>query len=405
MHNNHAAKMKSLAAVNELVDRCKRIGDPHFYFDELFFKESVENGIGLYTNKRIEQVGTAIISVPFRHCISVDAVVGYSKLNALFMDNPGYLAYPDEVLSIGLIYSFLQNEVAKKDVVIGAEVDELDEETCPWSYHVRTLPRQFNTTLFWSEEELDELKGCTVFHLTRLMKQQIQSDFESLYRPLIAAYPELFASMTIDHYLWAISIVYSRSADIIRAGKSVRCIAPILDMANHNPFLSTQPVDSLFYNPELDALQLLTSSVLEPQDECTAFYGPYPNSKLLYTYGFVVYDNPHKAIDVWTKVTPGVYRSAEKQRVLSAHPLTAVQTYDFAGTIREGYVSPALLATIRIIQADEVDMDYLDRAFVGQMISVRNEKATYVALRNLLLARMNPSAAEVRRRLNYRGVD
>lgn len=106
--------------------------------------------------------------------------------------------------------------------------------------------------------------------------------------------------------------------------------------------------------------------------------------------------NPYKAIDLWTKLVPSNFQYAAKQALLQSHPLTKTQTYDFKGTIRENYISPALLATIRVIQAnDEAEMMNISKAFNGEMISVRNETASYVSLRNLLIARMKPDAAEV----------
>eukprot|EP01036_Dinobryon_divergens_P037028 gene37028-48340_t len=311
-------------------------------------------------------------------------IINVVSVKRVFEDTPGYLSYPDEVLSIGLIFALLRLNEPNPSI------------HCPYIQHVRALPKLFNTTLFWSEDELNELKGCNVFHLTNLLKKQLTADFESLYQPLISSYPDIFSGLSIENYFWALSVVYSRSAEIIRFGQTVRCIAPLLDMANHNPSLISSQSDALFYDPDSDSLQLkAVSGELQADDECFAFYGRYSNAKLLHTYGFVVHDNPFRAIDLWTKVTPAIYMAEYKQQLLQSHPLTAVQTYDFNGTIRDGYVSPALLATIRVIQANEEEMPDIQKAFVGEIVSVRNEKASYVSLKNLMIARMNPSQAEL----------
>jgi hypothetical protein len=105
--------------------------------------------------------------------------------------------------------------------------------------------------------------------------------------------------------------------------------------------------------------------------------------------------NPHRAIDLWTRVTPQVYRAQEKQKILQSHPLTCNQTYDFEGTLRDNFISPALLATIRVIQAnDDTEMANIDFAFQGKMISVRNELASYASLKELILARLKVETAE-----------
>ena len=110
---------------------------------------------------------------------------------------------------------------------------------------------------------------------------------------------------------------------------------------------------------------------------------------------FVIQSNPHKAIDLWTRVTATLGHAKEKQDILNSHELTRETTYDFAGTLRSGYISPALLATIRIVQADEPELECSEAAFRGEMLSVRNEKASYVSLRNLLLNGMRVETAKV----------
>lgn len=84
-------------------------------------------------------------------------------------------------------------------------------------------------------------------------------------------------------------------------------------------------------------------------------------------------------------------------QILQNHDLTKNQTYDFAGTIRDKYISPALLATIRVIQAtsEELQGEHVQRAFEGKMLSVRNEEAAYRSLAALLTARMRVETAEV----------
>lgn len=180
-----------------------------------------------------------------------------------------------------------------------------------------------------------------------------------------------------------------------KAGTYVRCIPPILDMANHFPVIGKCADDTLLYDDVLNQIKLVSVTDKNPNEECFAIYGNYPNAKLLYSYGFILPNNPHKAIDVWTRVSPQTLHAQAKQQILTSHPLTKEQTYDFDGTIRENYISAALLVTIRVIQANEEELPYVEKAYQGEMISPRNEAASYVALRNLLVAKMKVEQAEV----------
>lgn len=58
-------------------------------------------------------------------------------------------------------------------------------------------------------------------------------------------------------------------------------------------------------------------------------------------------------------------------------------------------MSPALLATIRVIQCADDEIPQVENAFYGRMISVRNEMASYESLLKLIIARMDVTKAQV----------
>lgn len=295
----------------------------------------------------------------------------------IFDDNPGLLDYPDEVLAIGLLHA-------------------QQEPSSAWYMHVDTMPAVFNTPLYWDDADLDHLKGSIVYHLVNMMKKRILSDWDNLIEPLARNYPELIGKASHSSYTWALSAIYSRAVEIIRHGATARCMPPLVDMANHNPHEASDDIPSLYYSAGDDSICLVASRERGVGDEVFVIYGHYPNSKLMYSYGFVVDDNPYRAIDLWPRVPATCYRAAEKESMLRSHPLTAEQTYDFRGTVRSGgYISPALLATVRIIAADESDMLEVNKALDGEMISARNELAALRSLHGLLVARMQPAQSEV----------
>lgn len=312
-----------------------------------------------------------------------------SRLKDIFITNPGLISYPDEVLALGLMYASSSLSSLNKD----QSNDKMDYLL---RTHVKSIPDTFNTTIFWSEEELNELRGCNVFHLTKLIKNQIDSDWETLHKPLSEEYPELLGHITKKLYTWSLSVIYSRAVGIYRGGKYVRCIPPVLDMANHNPSDSSiEAADTFTYDEVNDTVNLVNVLETKPSEECFAVYGKYPNAKLAFTYGFIIVGNPHRAIDLWTRISPTSFEANKKNEILQSHKLTQNQTYDFNGTIRDNYISASLLATIRITQIDNEDeLNNAENAFNGCMISIRNENATYSSLRSLLLSKMNVEFAE-----------
>ena len=76
-------------------------------------------------------------------------------------------------------------------------------------------------------------------------------------------------------------------------------------------------------------------------------------------------------------MTPSIFTyptlTEVKQNILQQHELTRDQPYDFNGTLKSVNdavsISPALLATIRVIQAcDASELDLVENAFRGEMI-------------------------------------
>ena len=175
----------------------------------------------------------------------------------------------------------------------------------------------------------------------------------------------------------------------------MRVIAPLLDMANHNPFVASQTANTFAYVEEEDAIKFVSAVDVEVGEECFAVYGEYPNSKLALNYGFVIYKNPQQRIDLWTKLLPNTGNYQEKRLLIEACELTKNQTYDFEGTLINGEISKRLLATIRIIQMTHEELSSYESAIsveMGNMVSVRNERATYASLRELLASRLGDTS-------------
>ena len=343
------------------------------------------NDYGLYANESLPDDKRVLISIPYHMCISLDTIVS-SEMSVIFNDEHfgGIVQYPDEVMALGLMAALSPST------------------NLPWALHVMTMPHEFKqSTLFWEEHELEELAPCSTYHLTKLMQSQIQIDWDTIHAPIKEAYPQFLSTATVDTYKWALSMIYSRAVGFHRQrGRTeeyVRCIPPLLDMANHFP-TSTQydASDTFRFDASTSSLQLLSISRKETGQEVFAIYGTYPNSKLAFSYGFVIYNNPYQAIDLWAKITPQVLMGEQKQAILQSNKLTSNQTYDFEGTIRPNYISPALLSTVRIIQCNdaEIKSGNYKNTFEGVMISFRNERATYNALKQLITARMKSEKTE-----------
>ena len=73
-------------------------------------------GYGIFASKALA-ADTAVVSIPLSQCITVDRIVQYPPFAEVFQACPGLLEYPDEVLSLGLMYGMLEAKRSRQ---------------CPW---------------------------------------------------------------------------------------------------------------------------------------------------------------------------------------------------------------------------------------------------------------------------------
>ena len=70
----------------------------------------------------------------------------------------------------------------------------LQKETSTWFPYFKVLPLTFNTLMFWSPAELEELRGSAV--VNKIGKQDAEEAWKASILPLMSKYPSLFP---IDH--------------------------------------------------------------------------------------------------------------------------------------------------------------------------------------------------------------
>lgn len=132
-------------------------------FNKLELKYSETEGYSFFATEKLSP-GEVAVSVPYSLCLSVDSILK-GPLSVVLDVCPDILAYPDEVLAMALMCKAYPKESTQ-------------------ALHIASLPKTFNTPLFWSDKELEGLKGSMVWNLTGMMKKQIASDWESIHAPL-----------------------------------------------------------------------------------------------------------------------------------------------------------------------------------------------------------------------------
>ncbi|CAG8681342.1 12167_t:CDS:2, partial [Acaulospora morrowiae] len=178
--------------------------------------------------------------------------------------------------------------------------------------HTELLPKNYTTSVFFDDEEIEICSGSSLYLLTQQLKQQIQSDYLQLLNNLFSKHLDLFPlnKFTKNDYMWALCTIWSRAMDFQLPDKQFRCIAPFADMFNHS--LNVQLCH--IYDPQSGNLQVLAGKDYSSGEQVFINYGAVPNNRLLRLYGFVLPDNPHDSYDL----------------VLTTHPLAPLYTQKVA---------------------------------------------------------------------------
>jgi hypothetical protein len=292
------------------------------------------------------QPGDVLMRVPYAMMFSLDAVVATSRAAAAVRDLRPHLPQ-DELLAIALV----------------AERRAGPESF--WAPWIRTLPRSYGSTIFWSEVERQDLDGSTLHALTSMMLRQIDADFENVIAPVFQEYAEDLAAVPPtpapgaageaaaappttagaaaataslkDDYKWALGTIYSRSFDVHRRGASVRFLQPYMDMTNHCPRRGHPLSATHSFDDARDELVCTARSAVPAGSEFFFSYGSYGNAKLLYSYGFTLgSSHPVAAVDFWLRMVPPAGDPLHSKRVQALAALGCGgpdQAYKFDGTI------------------------------------------------------------------------
>ncbi|GMF10119.1 unnamed protein product [Phytophthora lilii] len=327
--------MSSPAAVTQLLEWLESHGAADSLLDIRYLGKL--EGHGVFAKQTLKS-GQVTLQVPFKVTMNTESAAQSDLAPVL----EKYPQIPDdEVLALHLMH-----ERSKGDESFFAPF-------------IASLPTSFDLPIFWSEAELNELKGTNVLLLTNLMKQHLDRDFENIHQAVAEDFPEIFASLPtlkVEDYMWAMSVIWSRAFGISKGEKYLRVLCPAMDMFNHDVSLRNPLDDFVSFDEEKQMMTHHVPSEVVAGSPLHISYGQYSNAKLLYSYGFVSGENHRRAVDFWMKIPPSDPYLKLKQTVLDSNKLTGEQTYDFRGTLFKDNVDERLLATLRVILMNEQEI-------------------------------------------------
>jgi histone-lysine N-methyltransferase SETD3 len=152
-----------------------------------------------------------------------------------------------------------------------------------YKYYFDLLPNDYsNFPIFYTEKELDYLKGSPFLNLITNKKMDMRMDYNKLCEKI-----EGFKNFTFEKFCQARVIVSSRVFGISINKAKTDALVPFADLLNHRRPRQTQ----WFYDDNKNAFIVQAIEEINPGQEIFDSYGKKTNSRFLLNYGFALENN------------------------------------------------------------------------------------------------------------------
>ncbi|KAL6069106.1 SET domain-containing protein 4, variant 3 [Balamuthia mandrillaris] len=184
-----------------------------------------------------------------------------------------------------------------------------------WHPFIQQLPTSFTTSLYFTNEELQEcqsdkfveevnrhktelarmhedLQAFLQTHKTFFERQEQTANSSS---PSPSSYSSSFCTngISLEDIYWAVSVVNTRACYMDVDTNDTNTLVPFADFLNHNN--NVQSVGE--FRKESDEYRIVTRTPFKKGEQVFICYGKHGNTQLLHLYGFVLNDNQE---DVYT---------------------------------------------------------------------------------------------------------
>ncbi|XP_075700172.1 actin-histidine N-methyltransferase [Rhinoderma darwinii] len=224
-----------------------------------------------------------------------------------------------------------------------------------WLPYIKTLPSEYDTPLYFQEEEVQYLQSTQAIHDVFSQYKNTARQYAYFYK-VIQTHPNasklpLKDSFTFDDYRWAVSSVMTRQNQIPTEDGSRVTLAliPLWDMCNHTNGLITTG-----YNLEDDRCECVALQEFKEGEQIYIFYGTRSNAEFVIHNGFFFENNAHDRVKIKLGVSKSDRLYAMKAEVLARAGIPTSSV--FALHVIEPPISAQLLAFLRVFCMSEEEL-------------------------------------------------
>ncbi|EGC32310.1 hypothetical protein DICPUDRAFT_155733 [Dictyostelium purpureum] len=282
----------------------------------------------------------------------------------------------EQVQSIGLSPTNLQ--------AVFIMYSKLNEKSF-WHPYVTVLPESFSTSLYFSDNELDELQASQLKEFTIIRKDGIERHYESTFSRLSKLVPE-FSNLALynqELFTWALSCVWSRAFSLAENDGGM---VPLADMFNAEDRSKSKVLPKVT-DTTLD--YYASDDIAEGEQIFTPYgvYKPLSSSQMLMDYGFIfdegtVSDNVAITVPVFHNDEPNL---STKQEILEENDIiNEVFLLQKTDPLPADLLLYARVKNLIAKECDQAKKHFLSPNTRNTPLNTRNEKVSLRFLENLI---------------------
>ncbi|XP_038822922.1 actin-histidine N-methyltransferase-like [Salvelinus namaycush] len=224
---------------------------------------------------------------------------------------------------------------------------ERADPSSPWLPYIKTLPGDYDTPLYYEEEEVHHLLSTQAIQDVLSQYKNTARQYAYFYKViqthLTTSKLPLKDAFTFDDYRWAVSSVMTRQNQIPTEDGSRVTLAliPLWDMCNHTNGLITTG-----YNLEDDRCECVALQDYKENEQIYIFYGTRSNAEFVIHNGFFFQENAHDRVKIKLGVSKSERLYAMKAEVLARAGIPSSSI--FALHCSDPPISAQLLAFLRV---------------------------------------------------------